>query len=46
VAAAILTSAYLAIVTEWVRRGGNFAMTQVLKQSIDIVLHGLAKKSG
>ena len=45
-AAAILTSTYLAIVTEWVRRGGNFAITQVLKQSINVVLHGLAKKSG
>lgn len=45
VAAAILISTYLAVVTEWVRRGGNFAITQVLKQSIDVVLHGLAKKS-
>jgi hypothetical protein len=45
-AAAILTSTYLAIVTEWVRRGGNFAMAPVIKQSLDVVLYGLAKKPG
>jgi AcrR family transcriptional regulator len=45
-AAGILTSTYLAIVTEWVRHGGNFAIASVIKQSIDVVLYGLAKKPG
>jgi AcrR family transcriptional regulator len=44
-AAAIVTSAYFAIVTEWVRCGGTFALAGAVKQSLDVVVNGLADKT-
>src|SRR5262245_4974020 len=43
-AAAIITSAYFAIVGEWARRGGKFNLASAIQQSLDVVLHGMAKK--
>jgi len=43
-AAAILTSAYFAIVTEWARCGGQFDLAGAVQQSLDVVLNGLAEK--
>jgi AcrR family transcriptional regulator len=43
-AAAIITSAYFAIVTEWVRCGGRFDLAAAVQQSLDVVLNGLAEK--
>jgi AcrR family transcriptional regulator len=45
-AAAIITSAYFAIVTEWVRCSGRFDLTAAVQQSLDVVLNGLAEKRG
>jgi AcrR family transcriptional regulator len=43
-AAAIITSAYFAIITEWVRCGGQFDLADAVQQSLDVVLNGLADK--
>lgn len=43
-AAAIITSAYFAIITEWVRCGGQFDLAGAVQQSLDVVLNGLADK--
>lgn len=43
-AAAIVTSAYFAIITEWVRCGGKFDLAGAVQQSLDVVLNGLADK--
>ncbi len=43
-AAAIITSAYFAIITEWVRCGGQFDLAGAVQQSLDVVLNGLAEK--
>ena len=43
-AAAIITSAYFAIITEWVRCGGKFDLAGAVQQSLDVVLNGLAEK--
>lgn len=45
-AAAIITSAYFAIITEWVRCGGQFDLAVAVQQSLDVVLNGLAEKKG
>jgi AcrR family transcriptional regulator len=45
-AAAIITSAYFAIITEWVRGGGQFNLAAAVQQSLDVVLNGLAEKKG
>lgn len=45
-AAAIITSAYFAIITEWVRCGGQFDLAAAVQQSLDVVLNGLAEKKG
>jgi len=45
-AAAIITSAYFAIITEWVRCGGQFDLAAAVQQSLDVVLNGLANKKG
>jgi hypothetical protein len=43
-AAAIITSAYFAIITEWVRCGGKFDLAGAVQQSLDVVFDGLADK--
>jgi AcrR family transcriptional regulator len=43
-AAAIITSAYFAIVGEWARCGGKFALAPAIQQSLDVILNGLATK--
>lgn len=43
-AAGIITAAYFAIVSEWVRCGGQFDLTRAVRRSLDIILGGLAKK--
>lgn len=43
-AAALITSAYFAILNEWGRSGGKFALTAALQQALEIVLNGLAEK--
>jgi AcrR family transcriptional regulator len=43
-AAAIITSAYFAIITEWVRCGGKFDLAGAVQQSLDVVFNGLADK--
>jgi AcrR family transcriptional regulator len=43
-AAAIITSAYFAIVGEWARRGGKFDLASAIQQSLDVVLNGMAEK--
>lgn len=43
-AAALITSAYFAILNDWGRSGGKFALTAALQQTLDIVLNGLAEK--
>jgi AcrR family transcriptional regulator len=45
-AAAIITSAYFAIVGEWARRGGKFDLASAIQQSLDVVVNGLAEKQG
>jgi AcrR family transcriptional regulator len=43
-AAGIITAAYFAIITEWVRCGGKFDLAEAVQQSLDVVLNGLAGK--
>ena len=45
IAAALITSSYFVIVTEWARSGGKFELTTATKQALDIVLNGLSEKS-
>ena len=45
-ASAVVTSSYFAIVGEWAHRGGKFALTAALQQSLDVVLNGLTEKRG
>jgi AcrR family transcriptional regulator len=45
-AAAIITSAYFAIITEWVRCRSQFDLAGAVQQSLDVVLNGLADKKG
>lgn len=41
-AAGIIAAAYLAIVTEWIRCGGNFGLAGAVQQSLHVVLYGLS----
>ncbi|MBI3799126.1 MAG: TetR/AcrR family transcriptional regulator [Deltaproteobacteria bacterium] len=43
-AAGIITAAYFAIITEWVRCGGKFDLAGAVQQSLDVVFNGLADK--
>ncbi|MEW6299729.1 MAG: TetR/AcrR family transcriptional regulator [Thermodesulfobacteriota bacterium] len=43
-AAGLVTAAYFAIVSEWVRCGGQFDLTKAVRRSLDVILGGLAKK--
>jgi hypothetical protein len=42
-AAAVVVSAYFGIVSEWMRRGDELDLRASVTQSLDIVLHGLAR---
>lgn len=44
-AAGIVTAAYFAIITEWVRCGGAFDLAGAIQQSLDVVLNGLAHRA-
>lgn len=44
-AAGIITSAYLAIITEWVRTGGKFDLSGAVQQSLNVVLYGLVERA-
>ena len=43
-AAGIITAAYFAIITEWVRCGGQFDLQGAVQQALNVVLHGLTAK--
>ncbi len=44
-AAGIITAAYLAIITEWVRCEGKFDLAGAVQQSLHVVLHGLTQQT-
>jgi AcrR family transcriptional regulator len=43
-AAGIITAAYFAIITEWVRCGGQFDLLGAVHQALNVVLHGLTEE--